>query len=807
MIDGDQSIKLAERRVTREQRLGMLWFGLILLTFAVLAAELIGYNVPGSLLIWVLAPLVSILLYARSIRTRNNRQFNAVKAYVSSAEELVEEAIELAENSEFQAAKDQCDTAADFLNEAERYRDNIHDETDKEAAKTSIDAARTDIRNCRQKIDALQARVELTEPVGKIQDQYKAAKSELDAGHIDTVVERLEKVETIEAEIESTLISLADLPNDDADTPQMRIEKARGGFLDAVSAQINQIINKHDVGTDYLNVGQYERAIKAFREAESKLESLSRVLETGDLTYNDPVVKELIEESDELRILPGVGEQMAERLTAEGFDDLEAINAASQAELKDVKGIGEKRADQLKQHIVQFSVSKVIDNRLASIESDRKQALDGYAGSLREPIESDLGMIETHLTKGEIREAERTLSFVESKLDKIVDDFEKVAQSEPPKRILSLRDRFTDSRDSIERTIEAKESLTTIDELLAVIRDDIEQERWDTASSKLTDAQERYQSLLEAEPYPPKHELDERMDQIRYLRESVEREQFNVREQITADIQEVAAELGRMPKRDEFLDRSKWSQPDFQTSFKSWNDALKAASIDIGNELLAEIERVAQSVDGKPSSLDMNQKGAYNSGMYSTYFGSWAEAVKAADIDTGTDADSDTETDTDQSPKPADDLSSSLNNYETLGDIPVDSRYHGNVAVEVVETHRSDSKKDARLTVRDATGETATFNVWSKHDCQHDWITSEWYVLSEIRLKEWERDGEAIYNLSSSRDMSIEPLANPQKNTAESPGALQSISASDPSDHENVPSDGDSVLGSIITEFDDEFME
>jgi hypothetical protein len=170
-----------------------------------------------------------------------------------------------------------------------------------------------------------------------------------------------------------------------------------------------------------------------------------------------------------------------------------------------------------------------------------------------------------------------------------------------------------------------------------------------------------------------------------------------------------------------------------------------------------------------------------------------------------------------------------LDDYFTLVELPDQSRFHGETAVYVAERHVPDEKKDARLTVQDVTGTTATFDVWAKHDCEFDWTVGEWYVLSEVRLRKWDRDGETMLNLSSSRDMAVTPLS------ADVPAIDESVAVTLDDEHSEErngdvePQDGfeespdqddeaetdegdedesgeDSVLDEIVSEFDDELV-
>jgi len=306
------------------------------------------------------------------------------------------------------------------------------------------------------------------------------------------------------------------------------------------------------------------------------------------------------------------------------------------------------------------------------------------------------------------------------------------------------------------------------------------------------------------------------------------------RERIVESIDDVASQLERMPKHNEFLDRTDWDQADVTDAFESWNSALEAAGISVEDALIAELERVAESVDGDPTSGDMNRQGAYSAAKYSTHFGSWAAAVDAATLDSDdSSVKSGATPEEPQTDAPADEgmanHESVLDDYFTLVELPDQSRFHGETAVYVAERHVPDEKKDARLTVQDVTGTTATFDVWAKHDCEFDWTVGEWYVLSEVRLRKWDRDGETMLNLSSSRDMAVTPLS------ADVPAIDESVAVTLDDEHSEErngdvePQDGfeespdqddeaetdegdedesgeDSVLDEIVSEFDDELV-
>jgi len=51
-------------------------------------------------------------------------------------------------------------------------------------------------------------------------------------------------------------------------------------------------------------------------------------------------------------------------------------------------------------------------------------------------------------------------------------------------------------------------------------------------------------------------------------------------------------------------------------------------------ELITELHRVAEEVDGTPTSKDMNERGAFSHGPYCSEFGTWSRALKEAGFET-----------------------------------------------------------------------------------------------------------------------------------------------------------------------------
>lgn len=97
-------------------------------------------------------------------------------------------------------------------------------------------------------------------------------------------------------------------------------------------------------------------------------------------------------------------------------------------------------------------------------------------------------------------------------------------------------------------------------------------------------------------------------------------------------IRDLYARLGRVPKTTDLPEDCDYSHNDFYKEFGSWDEALEAAGIDKEQELLKDLERVAEELGRVPNSTDMDDHGRYSGSNYSSFFGSWNTALQRADI-------------------------------------------------------------------------------------------------------------------------------------------------------------------------------
>jgi len=117
-------------------------------------------------------------------------------------------------------------------------------------------------------------------------------------------------------------------------------------------------------------------------------------------------------------------------------------------------------------------------------------------------------------------------------------------------------------------------------------------------------------------------------------------------------LQELADELGESPTTHQMDEHGRYWSKVYRDRFGSWGDALDAAGLDpidhnvsrrvSDEDLLDELERLDNAVDGTPTSTQMKEKGAYSPDTYWRHFGSWRAAVDevglaAADLEVARD--------------------------------------------------------------------------------------------------------------------------------------------------------------------------
>lgn len=110
---------------------------------------------------------------------------------------------------------------------------------------------------------------------------------------------------------------------------------------------------------------------------------------------------------------------------------------------------------------------------------------------------------------------------------------------------------------------------------------------------------------------------------------------------LLADLQALADELGRSPTSKDMREHGSHSTSTYMRHFGSWTDALEAANLDLPDpnkitdaELIADLHRLRDELGERPTSTDVAREGEYGLATYQRRFGSWGDAAAAAFDDT-----------------------------------------------------------------------------------------------------------------------------------------------------------------------------
>ena len=109
------------------------------------------------------------------------------------------------------------------------------------------------------------------------------------------------------------------------------------------------------------------------------------------------------------------------------------------------------------------------------------------------------------------------------------------------------------------------------------------------------------------------------------------------REELIDEIQRLAEELGGPPTVAEMKEHGDYGVSTCSNEFGTWNEALKTAGVGTNkqkdvpeSDLLAEIHSLSEHLGRTPSALKMSKDGGYSVGAYERRFGSWNEALREA---------------------------------------------------------------------------------------------------------------------------------------------------------------------------------
>jgi 5-methylcytosine-specific restriction endonuclease McrA len=111
------------------------------------------------------------------------------------------------------------------------------------------------------------------------------------------------------------------------------------------------------------------------------------------------------------------------------------------------------------------------------------------------------------------------------------------------------------------------------------------------------------------------------------------------RKALLDELKRVSEIVGRTPTEEDMLEHGNFAYSTYFRYFESWTRAKSIAGVDdpadvkiSDEELLTELRRVEQFVDGSPTRREVDRVAEYPSSTYKHRFGSWNEALEAADL-------------------------------------------------------------------------------------------------------------------------------------------------------------------------------
>jgi len=108
--------------------------------------------------------------------------------------------------------------------------------------------------------------------------------------------------------------------------------------------------------------------------------------------------------------------------------------------------------------------------------------------------------------------------------------------------------------------------------------------------------------------------------------------------ELLADLKRVAEEVGRTPSHQDYRKHGDYTVRTYYNRFVSWSQAHEAAGLEPRSkvskipeaDLIAELHRLAEEYDQRPTIAVMKEHGRYGTEVYRKRFGSWRDALDTA---------------------------------------------------------------------------------------------------------------------------------------------------------------------------------
>jgi len=112
-------------------------------------------------------------------------------------------------------------------------------------------------------------------------------------------------------------------------------------------------------------------------------------------------------------------------------------------------------------------------------------------------------------------------------------------------------------------------------------------------------------------------------------------------DELLQELHNLAEELGQTPTAIEMNEQGRFFSSRYCDRFGSWNNALRAADLKVNQvghgqisdeQLRISLQDLADDLGRTPTAVEMNEQGRYSSTTYCDRFGSWNNALRAADL-------------------------------------------------------------------------------------------------------------------------------------------------------------------------------
>jgi len=114
-------------------------------------------------------------------------------------------------------------------------------------------------------------------------------------------------------------------------------------------------------------------------------------------------------------------------------------------------------------------------------------------------------------------------------------------------------------------------------------------------------------------------------------------------DELVDELRRLSSKLGRTPTAVDMQSHGRFGYATYPTTFGSWNDAIRAADLSVNvrsgipqSELISELRSLADTIGRAPTRREMDQQGQFDSSTYSHRFGTWNDALRAAGINPAT---------------------------------------------------------------------------------------------------------------------------------------------------------------------------